>query len=280
MLARRRSDDERVGPRRPRRPRRFRARPTRRSSASPPGCGGSATTHGPDAIAFYVSGQLSIEDHYLVNKLAKGFLGTNNIDSNSRLCMSSAVAGYKRRSAPTARRGSYDDLEHADCILLLGSNMADCHPILFLRILDRVQAQGAKLIVVDPRRTATAGSGRPVPAGAAGHRPRAAERAAAPARADGAVDRRFIADAHRRLGRRRRDARPSTTRRPWPRSPASPRRICARRDADRRRRELGDAVVDGAQPVRPRHLDTPNALLQPVPRHRPRSAARAAARCR
>ncbi|MGB3885939.1 molybdopterin-dependent oxidoreductase [Gordonia sp. (in: high G+C Gram-positive bacteria)] len=113
------------------------------------------TEHGPDAVALYVSGQMSLEAQYLANKLAKGFLGTNQIESNSRLCMASAGTGYKQSLGADGPPGSYDDLDHADAFLVIGSNMADCHPILFLRLLDRVAA-GAKLIVVDPRRTATA----------------------------------------------------------------------------------------------------------------------------
>jgi NADPH-dependent sulfite reductase flavoprotein alpha-component len=111
--------------------------------------------HGPDAIAFYVSGQMSLEAQYLANKLAKGFVGTNNIDSNSRLCMSSAASGYKLSLGADGPPGSYQDFDQADVFFVAGANMADCHPILFLRLLDRVKA-GAKLIVVDPRRTATA----------------------------------------------------------------------------------------------------------------------------
>lgn len=111
--------------------------------------------HGPDAVAFYVSGQMSLEAQYLVNKLAKGFVGTNQIESNSRLCMASAGTGYKLSLGADGPPGSYDDLDHADVFLVIGANMADCHPILFLRLLDRVKA-GAKLVVVDPRRTATA----------------------------------------------------------------------------------------------------------------------------
>ncbi|MCW7946239.1 reductase [Streptomyces hygroscopicus] len=111
--------------------------------------------HGPDAVAFYVSGQLSLEAQYLANKLAKGFVRTNQIESNSRLCMASAGAGYKLSLGADGPPGSYDDLDLADVFLVIGSNMADCHPILFLRLLDRVKA-GARLIVVDPRRTATA----------------------------------------------------------------------------------------------------------------------------
>ncbi|MCX5424325.1 bifunctional nitrate reductase/sulfite reductase flavoprotein subunit alpha [Streptomyces sp. NBC_00078] len=112
--------------------------------------------HGPDAVAFYVSGQMSLEAQYLANKLAKGFVGTNQIESNSRLCMASAGTGYKLSLGADGPPGSYQDLDRADLFLVIGSNMADCHPILFLRMMDRVKSAGAKLIVVDPRRTATA----------------------------------------------------------------------------------------------------------------------------
>ncbi|WP_144107864.1 sulfite reductase subunit alpha [Paraburkholderia sp. BCC1886] len=111
--------------------------------------------HGPDALSFYVSGQMSIEAQYLVNKLAKGFVGTNNIESNSRLCMASAGSGYKLSLGADGPPGSYEDIDHADLFFVIGANMADCHPILYLRMMDRVKA-GAKLIVVDPRRTTTA----------------------------------------------------------------------------------------------------------------------------
>ncbi|MEU9289364.1 bifunctional nitrate reductase/sulfite reductase flavoprotein subunit alpha [Streptomyces sp. NPDC048275] len=111
--------------------------------------------HGPDAVAFYVSGQMTLEAQYLANKLAKGFVRTNQIESNSRLCMASAGTGYKLSLGADGPPGSYDDLDRADVFLVIGSNMADCHPILFLRLMERVKA-GAKLIVVDPRRTATA----------------------------------------------------------------------------------------------------------------------------
>lgn len=111
--------------------------------------------HGPDAVALYVSGQMSIEAQYLANKLAKGFIRTNQIESNSRLCMASAGSGYKLSLGADGPPGSYQDFDQADVFLVIGSNMADCHPILFLRMMDRVKA-GAKLIVVDPRRTATA----------------------------------------------------------------------------------------------------------------------------
>ena len=112
--------------------------------------------HGPDAFAFYVSGQLSLEAQYLANKLAKGFVRTNQIESNSRLCMASAGTGYKLSLGADGPPGSYQDFEKADVFLVIGSNMADCHPILFLRMMDRVKSAGAKVIVVDPRRTATA----------------------------------------------------------------------------------------------------------------------------
>src|SRR3984957_15274799 len=111
--------------------------------------------HGADAIALYVSGQMSIEAQYLANKLAKGYLRTQWIESNSRLCMASAGTGYKQSLGADGPPGSYDDLDTADLFLVLGANMADCHPILYLRMMDRVR-DGAKLVVVDPRRTATA----------------------------------------------------------------------------------------------------------------------------
>ncbi|MFC8454571.1 molybdopterin-dependent oxidoreductase [Kitasatospora sp. NPDC057223] len=111
--------------------------------------------HGPDALSFYVSGQMSLEAQYLANKLAKGFVRTNQIESNSRLCMASAGTGYKLSLGADGPPGSYQDFEQANAFLVIGANMADCHPILFLRMMERVKA-GAKLIVVDPRRNATA----------------------------------------------------------------------------------------------------------------------------
>jgi len=111
--------------------------------------------HGPDAIALYVSGQMSIESQYLANKLVKGYLGSNNIESNSRLCMASAGSGYKLSLGADGPPGSYQDFDQTDLFFVIGANMADCHPILFLRMMDRVKA-GAKLIVVDPRRNTTA----------------------------------------------------------------------------------------------------------------------------
>ena len=113
--------------------------------------------HGPDSVAFYISGQLLTEDYYVFNKLAKGLIGTNNVDTNSRLCMSSAVAGYKQTLGADAPPNAYEDIDHADCLLIAGSNTAFAHPILFRRIEAAKLARPAlKIIVVDPRRTDTA----------------------------------------------------------------------------------------------------------------------------
>ncbi|HEY0790491.1 MAG TPA: nitrate reductase, partial [Chthoniobacterales bacterium] len=112
--------------------------------------------HGPDSVAIYSSGQLSMEAQYLTNKLMKGFIGTNNIEANSRLCMASAAQGYKLSLGSDAPPGSYQDFEKSDCFFVIGSNMAECHPILFTRLLAARKKSGAKLIVVDPRRTPTA----------------------------------------------------------------------------------------------------------------------------
>jgi len=115
--------------------------------------------HGPDAVAFYVSGQLLTEDYYVLNKLAKGYIGTANIDTNSRLCMASAVAGHARAFGEDLVPGCYEDLEQAELVLLVGSNTAWCHPVLFQRIAQARTARPAlKLVVIDPRRTATSES--------------------------------------------------------------------------------------------------------------------------
>ncbi len=112
---------------------------------------------GPDAVGFYVSGQLLTEDYYVFNKLTKGLIGSNNIDTNSRLCMSSAVAGYKQTLGADAPPTCYDDVNHAQCIFIVGSNTAYAHPILFRRIEDAKAANPAmKIIFCDPRRTDTA----------------------------------------------------------------------------------------------------------------------------
>ena len=113
--------------------------------------------HGPDAVAFYISGQLTTEAYYVFNKLAKGLIGTNNVDTNSRLCMSSAVAGYKATLGADSPPGCYDDIGHAGTIFIAGSNTAYAHPILFRRIEAARKANPElRLIVVDPRRTDTA----------------------------------------------------------------------------------------------------------------------------
>lgn len=112
-------------------------------------------SHGPDSLSMYVSGQLLTEDYYAAVKLVKGFLGTNNLDSNSRLCMSSAVAGYKGSLGSDGPPPSYADLAQADCLLVLGSNAAACHPIVWGRVQAR-RREGSAVIVVDPRRTPTA----------------------------------------------------------------------------------------------------------------------------
>ena len=113
--------------------------------------------HGPDSVAFYISGQLLTEDYYVFNKLAKGLIGTNNVDTNSRLCMSSAVAGYKKTLGVDAPPACYEDIDHAKCIFIAGSNMAYAHPVLFRRVeAARAANPDMKLVVVDPRRTDTA----------------------------------------------------------------------------------------------------------------------------
>jgi assimilatory nitrate reductase catalytic subunit len=112
--------------------------------------------HGPDSVALYVSGQLLTEDYYVANKLAKGFWGTANIDTNSRLCMASSVAGHRRAFGTDTVPGQYEDMELADLVVLVGSNLAWCHPVLFQRLSAAKAARpGMKVVVVDPRRTAT-----------------------------------------------------------------------------------------------------------------------------
>lgn len=112
--------------------------------------------HGPEAVAFYVSGQLLTEDYYVANKLMKGFIGAANIDTNSRLCMSAAVAGYKRAFGSDTVPCDYADLEQAELIVITGSNLAWCHPVLFQRIVRaRRDNPALKVVVIDPRRTVT-----------------------------------------------------------------------------------------------------------------------------
>ena len=112
---------------------------------------------GPGAVAFYLSGQLLTEDYYVANKLMKGFIGSANVDTNSRLCMSSTVAGHRRAFGADTVPGCYDDLDQADLLVLVGSNAAWCHPVLFQRMLANKQTRGARIVVIDPRRTDTAG---------------------------------------------------------------------------------------------------------------------------
>lgn len=115
-----------------------------------------AAEHGPEAIAFYLSGQLLTEDYYVANKLAKGFIGTPHVDTNSRLCMSSTVAAQRRAFGSDTVPGAYEDLDSAELIVLVGSNTAWCHPILFRRMQDNRRERGARIVVLDPRITATA----------------------------------------------------------------------------------------------------------------------------
>ncbi|NEG94763.1 molybdopterin-dependent oxidoreductase, partial [Leclercia adecarboxylata] len=113
-------------------------------------------TYGPQAVAFYASGQLLTEDYYAANKLMKGFIGAANIDTNSRLCMSSAVVGYKRAFGEDIVPCSYEDLEQTDLVVLVGSNAAWTHPVLYQRLVQARAANPAmKVVVIDPRRTAT-----------------------------------------------------------------------------------------------------------------------------
>jgi assimilatory nitrate reductase catalytic subunit len=112
---------------------------------------------GPNAVAFYLSGQLLTEDYYVANKLMKGFVGSANVDTNSRLCMASSVAGHRRAFGADTVPGCYQDLDEADLLVLVGSNAAWCHPVLFQRMLANKQRRGARIVVIDPRRTDTTG---------------------------------------------------------------------------------------------------------------------------
>ena len=115
------------------------------------------STQGADAVCMYGSGQLQTEDYYIAQKLIKGCLGTNNFDANSRLCMSSAVSGYIQSFGADGPPCCYDDLDETDCAFIAGSNLAECHPILFNRLRKHhKQDRTVKLVVIDPRRTATA----------------------------------------------------------------------------------------------------------------------------
>jgi assimilatory nitrate reductase catalytic subunit len=110
---------------------------------------------GPGAVAFYLSGQLLTEDYYVANKLMKGFIGSSNVDTNSRLCMASSVAGHRRAFGADTVPGVYEDLDQADLLVLVGSNAAWCHPVLFQRMIANKQRRGARMVVIDPRKTDT-----------------------------------------------------------------------------------------------------------------------------
>ncbi|MGA7808639.1 molybdopterin-dependent oxidoreductase [Bradyrhizobium sp.] len=112
---------------------------------------------GAKAVAFYLSGQMLTEDYYVANKLMKGFIGSANVDTNSRLCMASTVAGHRRAFGADTVPGCYEDLDEADLLVLVGSNAAWCHPVLFQRMLANKQKRGARMVVIDPRRTDSAG---------------------------------------------------------------------------------------------------------------------------
>jgi assimilatory nitrate reductase catalytic subunit len=113
--------------------------------------------HGPGSVGFYLSGQLLTEDYYVANKLMKGFIGTANVDTNSRLCMASSVAGHRRAFGSDTVPGCYEDLDEADLLVLVGSNAAWCHPVLFQRMVANKQTRGARIVVIDPRQTETSG---------------------------------------------------------------------------------------------------------------------------
>ena len=158
--------------------------------------------HGPDAVAFYLSGQLLTEDYYVANKLMKGFLGSSHVDTNSRLCMASSVAGHRRAFGSDTVPGCYEDLDEADLLVLVGSNAAWCHPVLFRRMQDNRRTRGARIVVIDPRRTADRRRGRPVPRHRSGHGHRPVLRASRPSRRDRRARRRLHRRAH--VGFRRR----------------------------------------------------------------------------
>jgi assimilatory nitrate reductase catalytic subunit len=111
---------------------------------------------GAESVAFYLSGQMLTEDYYVANKLMKGFIGSANVDTNSRLCMASTVAGHRRAFGADTVPGCYEDLDEADLLVLVGSNAAWCHPVLFQRMVANRQTRGTRMVVIDPRRTDTA----------------------------------------------------------------------------------------------------------------------------
>ena len=222
--------------------------------------------HGPDAIALYVSGQMTTEAQYLANKLAKGYLRTQWIESNSRLCMASAGTGYKQSLGSDGPPGSYDDLDTADLFLVLGANMADCHPILYLRMMERVR-DGAKLVVVDPRRTATAAKADlhlPVRPGTDLALLNGLLRLV---RRCGRRGHRFHRRVHRGLGAAGRPARRVSGRSRRRHHRTGRGGSADRRGVDLRDQELGEPVDDGAEPVHPRNLEH-QRVVQSAPRDR------------
>ena len=179
---------------------------------------------GPGAVAFYLSGQLLTEDYYVANKLMKGFIGSANVDTNSRLCMASSVAGHRRAFGADTVPGCYEDLDEADLLVLVGSNAAWCHPVLYQRMLANKQQRGARIVVIDPRRTDTVGDDDLFLGLEARHRYRAVLRpAGAPRRQRRARSRLYRAPHHRFRRRARARAQHGRQRRAPPRwRPACP----------------------------------------------------------
>ena len=211
-------------------------------------------------------GRCRLEAQYLANKLTKGFIGTNQIESNSRLCMASAGSGYKLSLGADGPPGSYQDFDQADVFFVIGANMADCHPILFLRMMDRVKA-GAKLIVVDPRRTATADKADLFLQIAPGADLALLNGLLHLIVENGHADDDFIAEFTEGW-----EVMPSFLEHYTPDRVSEITGIPRRRHPhggplDRRSRELDELLDDGTQPEHPRHLEHQRDL-QPAPGHR------------
>jgi assimilatory nitrate reductase catalytic subunit len=214
---------------------------------------GIIRAHGPDSVAFYVSGQLLTEDYYVFNKLAKGLIGTNNVDTNSRLCMSSAVAGYKQTLGADAPPCCYEDIAAADCLLIAGANPAVAHPIVFPRIEDaRAANPDLRIIVIDPRRSESAAIADLHLALKPGTDIALYNGLLNVMLAEGLVDRQYIA-AHTEGFAALAESSPPTRRHRGRRSAASPsrHRAAARWFGSARRRAV--ALLPGTQPVGARH---------------------------